>query len=537
MANKNFKVRHGLDIGNSVTISDAGVSTGLVTVDITNLDVTNIRALDGTAAASIANSTGVITVSTELNVDNLNISGNTISSTNTNGDILITPNGTGDVDLVTDTVQVGDANATATITTNGTGNLVLNTNAGTNAGTLTLANGAFTSTGSSISGTTLTIGTLSTGTIQIGQSIHGGTVLTNTVITANISGSGSGSTWTVSKSQTVASSSLSGAGNITLAPNTTGDIALTLANGGNLINSRNYVFGEIRNAATEALGDIWALNTTGTVQPFRGITIDNSADTTKLPGYIARSYSNTAGFRGRLVFERARGTAASPSAVQSGDFLGEVDATGYSSTGWINDTLTVVPGFFGFSATENWVSNTALGTNFGLSLAPTATTISAPANLVGCLAINPQVFASRSDSFTWANGKTGTTQTMALDVSGNLTVTGDIRINGNDIQNSGGTAAITLSSANATTTIKGDAITLENNAGTDYAVLNSTSATFTQPVGLPVKTATQWNAITGAVGQMVCVSNSAQGSNPNGMIAFWDTTAARWSYIHDNSAV
>ena len=328
-------------------------------------------------------------------------------------------------------------------------------------------------------------------------------------------------------------------GSITLDPNGTGNVVMTLANGGNLTNDRNYVFGAVRNSTTAGLGDIWALNTTGTVQPFRGISIDNSSDTARLPGYVARSYSNTAGFRGRLIFERARftGTVATPAAVQSGDFLGEVAVTGYSSTGWINDTLTAVPGFFGFNATENWVSNTALGTTFALSLAPTATTISTSANLVPCLALNPQVFASRSDSFTWANGKTGTTQTMALDVSGNLTVTGDIRINGNDIQNSGGTAAITLSSSNATTTIKGDAITLENNAGTDYAVLNSTSATFAQPVGLPVKTAAAWNAITGAVGQMVCVSNSAGGPHPNGMMAFWDTSNARWSYIHDNTAV
>jgi hypothetical protein len=75
------------------------------------------------------------------------------------------------------------------------------------------------------------------------------------------------------------------------------------------------------------------------------------------------------------------------------------------------------------------------------------------------------------------------------------------------------------------------------NSSSTYLTLNSTSATFTQPVGLPVKTAAQWNAITGVVGQQVCVSDSAQGSNPNGMIAFWDTTNSRWSYIHDNSAV
>jgi len=45
------------------------------------------------------------------------------------------------------------------------------------------------------------------------------------------------------------------------------------------------------------------------------------------------------------------------------------------------------------------------------------------------------------------------------------------------------------------------------------------------------------NAITGSIGQMAAVSDSAGGSNPNGMLAFWDTTNARWSYIHDNTAV
>ena len=69
------------------------------------------------------------------------------------------------------------------------------------------------------------------------------------------------------------------------------------------------------------------------------------------------------------------------------------------------------------------------------------------------------------------------------------------------------------------------------------ATIDSTAATFTVPVGFPVKTAAQWNAITGAVGRQVCVSDSASGPHPNGMMAFWDTTNARWSYIHDNTAV
>jgi hypothetical protein len=44
-------------------------------------------------------------------------------------------------------------------------------------------------------------------------------------------------------------------------------------------------------------------------------------------------------------------------------------------------------------------------------------------------------------------------------------------------------------------------------------------------------------AITGQVGWMAAVTDSAGGAHPNGMIAFWDTTNSRWSYVHDNSAV
>ena len=56
---------------------------------------------------------------------------------------------------------------------------------------------------SSISGTTLTVGSVTSGTVAIGQTVNGPGVVPNTVITA-----GSGSTWTVNTSQTVASGTL-----------------------------------------------------------------------------------------------------------------------------------------------------------------------------------------------------------------------------------------------------------------------------------------------------------------------------------------
>ena len=41
------------------------------------------------------------------------------------------------------------------------------------------------------------------------------------------------------------------------------------------------------------------------------------------------------------------------------------------------------------------------------------------------------------------------------------------------------------------------------------------------------------NAITGVIGQIAVLNNS----NPVGMMAFWDGTNNRWSYVFDNSAV
>lgn len=79
----------------SASLTFNGTTLATTTADLTNIEVTNIKAKDGTSAASIADSTGKITISTELSVDNLNLSGNTLSSTNTNGNITFTANGTG----------------------------------------------------------------------------------------------------------------------------------------------------------------------------------------------------------------------------------------------------------------------------------------------------------------------------------------------------------------------------------------------------------------------------------------------------------
>ena len=49
---------------------------------------------------------------TEIQVDNININGNTISSTDTNGNIAITPDGTGEVDISKVDIAAGEIDGT-----------------------------------------------------------------------------------------------------------------------------------------------------------------------------------------------------------------------------------------------------------------------------------------------------------------------------------------------------------------------------------------------------------------------------------------
>jgi hypothetical protein len=103
----------GTTIGDSSSAAGTFTTVDATTVDATNLEVTNLKAKDGTAAATIADSTGKITVSTELAVDNLNLAGNAITSTDTNGNIDLTPDGTGEVNISKVDIDAGAIDGTA----------------------------------------------------------------------------------------------------------------------------------------------------------------------------------------------------------------------------------------------------------------------------------------------------------------------------------------------------------------------------------------------------------------------------------------
>jgi hypothetical protein len=121
-------------------VSGSGTTAITVTIadDSHNHVISNVDGLQTALDAKLAN---VVEDTTPQLGGNLDVNGNDIVSTS-NANIDIVPNGTGDVTLQTDTVQIGDSNANATVTTNGTGDLILNTNAGTNSGNITIADGS-----------------------------------------------------------------------------------------------------------------------------------------------------------------------------------------------------------------------------------------------------------------------------------------------------------------------------------------------------------------------------------------------------------
>ena len=66
------------------------------------------------------------------------------------------------------------------------------------------------------------------------------------------------------------------------------------------------------------------------------------------------------------------------------------------------------------------------------------------------------------------------------------------------------------------------------------AVFDANKITAAVPIKFPTYTAAAANAITGAVGWQISISDSPVNG---GKMAYWDTTNTRWSYIDTNTAV
>jgi len=121
-----FMIQNGTSGGYNILMSQG---SGAAKVTIPSAKA-NIVYCDG--------SDEVISISDKLDLetfDNISISGNTISSTNTNGNIGLSPNGTGEV-------VVGNGSATGKVSTSGAYDLILDTNGGTSSGSISITDGA-----------------------------------------------------------------------------------------------------------------------------------------------------------------------------------------------------------------------------------------------------------------------------------------------------------------------------------------------------------------------------------------------------------
>lgn len=185
------------------TLTNKSISGSTNTLtNIGNASLTNSSVTFGSTTVSLGATSTSLAGITQLDVDNIRIDGNTISSTDTNGNITLDPNGTGSVSVNSD--------LTVTSTLGVTGNLSVNTNKFTIdattgntavAGTLSVT-GASTLTGNvSVSGTLgVTGNTTFSGTVGIADDLA---VNTNKfTVDAQTGNTGVGGTFAVSGTST-----------------------------------------------------------------------------------------------------------------------------------------------------------------------------------------------------------------------------------------------------------------------------------------------------------------------------------------------
>ena len=122
------------DLASGSKITDADGNTG---IDVERSTDQNEIHFFTESAGDVAH----IRADGSIELNNLEIDNQTITGLSTNTDISVVPNGTGNVNLDADTIRVGDSGAEATITSNGAADIIINTNAGSNSGSITIADG------------------------------------------------------------------------------------------------------------------------------------------------------------------------------------------------------------------------------------------------------------------------------------------------------------------------------------------------------------------------------------------------------------
>ena len=457
---------------NNVSV-DADLTTPLTTFNLINTTATTVNAFGAATTVNIGNASGNVVVAGDLQV-----TGNDIKASTGNTNITLTDN--------TLTAFAGDIQVNGNDVLNSTGNTAITMATGASPKVTLAGNLQVTGTniqGPGFGGTTIitlaALGNLCTfaGDIRVnGNDIQASDGNNNITMTSNTLTAFAGDI-KVGGNDIQASD---GNNNITMTSNTlttfagdikvtgndiqdsTGTNAVTLIPNG--VRSQRFVRGAIRDATADAAGDIGSL--AGVAYSGVSLSNDTGYDTT-LNAFWLRNYSQSglADPRTLMLMEGARGTSASPLAITTNNQVFRLVGSGYNGTNWITDTAATGGGVvFPFElagvATQTW-TNTVWGTKMRVRVQPNGVTASsAPDSRSTIIDHNPASTSFyRSDSWSFetreANaGGTGTVQ-FTVDSSGNMVLTGDLRINGNDIQASDGNTNITLTS-NTLTAFAGD---------------------------------------------------------------------------------
>tara|TARA_B100000212_G_scaffold342524_1_gene330240 strand:- start:7651 stop:9624 length:1974 start_codon:yes stop_codon:yes gene_type:complete len=122
--------------GNTISSTDTNGNIAITPNGTGEVDITKV---DIDSGAIDAVTLGTNSAVTELQVDNINVNGNAITSTDTNGNIALTPNGTGEVDISKVDIAAGEIDGTTIGANSAAAGTFTNLTASTN---LTLASGA-----------------------------------------------------------------------------------------------------------------------------------------------------------------------------------------------------------------------------------------------------------------------------------------------------------------------------------------------------------------------------------------------------------
>lgn len=206
----NLTVQGTLTVTGNIQIGDQTTDTVSITAGITSNVLPNVTNTYNLGSSSLqwaniyANSLTLGTfTANNLSTANFTFSGNSITNTASNQDILITTTGAAGVNIGNFRIS---GNTIQNTVANAISNFQQQTSTSTFNATIT-AGTTFTFSGS-VSGTTLTVNSVPGGTIAVGQVLSGGSLPTGTFIVANIAGSGNGSQWQINNYLTQANTTI-----------------------------------------------------------------------------------------------------------------------------------------------------------------------------------------------------------------------------------------------------------------------------------------------------------------------------------------